>query len=144
MSDFPMMKCGCAGQASRVNADGSRTPACIIHECYEVADAKPDLSGRKARCAYYGSQTARRGSYGGGNECNYGQSNAPRCTCEQPSAASLPFFEYCGPSSTEATKCKCGYFESAHKPNSHCKCKQFAPKGDQGFDRFYCGCHGWD
>lgn len=143
-TSFPLMKCGCAGQASRVLPDGSRIPSCIIHNCIEIAPAPPDLAGRMARCAYYGSRTSPRGSYGGGNECNYGQSKAPVCTCEQPSSGDLPFFEYCGPGSREAEKCKCGYYESAHKPGMNCKCRKFEPRGGLLIDKFYCGCHGWD
>lgn len=141
-----MMKCGCASQATRRMEDGSRVPSCITHDCIEVAGAPPDLTGRKARCAYYSRPTSPRGSYGGGNECNYGQDKAARCTCEQPSALGLPFFEYQGAGSREATqKCKhCGYYEVAHGPNSNCRCKKFEAKGPHEFDKFYCGCHGWD
>lgn len=106
-----MMTCGCAAQVVQVLKDGSRIPACITHDCTEIAASKPDLTSRKARCAYYGGRTAKRGSYGGGNECNYGQDRAPICTCEQPSSSQLPFFEH---------------------------------KAAEPFDKFYCGCHGWD
>jgi hypothetical protein len=139
-----MMKCGCAAQGHRVMKDDSRIPACLIHDCVEPAASAPDLTDRKARCAYYGKSTAKRGSYGGGNECNYGQSESPTCTCEQPSSPKLPFFEYCGDGSTEAKKCKCGYYESAHKPDSSIRCRKFEPHGGHEFDKFYCGCHGWD
>lgn len=27
---------------------------------------------------------------------------------------------------------------------SHIKCASFTPKGPQQFDKFYCGCDGWD
>jgi len=110
-----------------------------------------DLEGRKARCAYHGKSTSPRGSYGGGNECNYGQSSHKVCTCEQPSSKDLPFFEFCGPGSREADElCKhCGYHKVAHEKDprelrgTHV-CSHFEPKGDRGFDKFYCGCHGWD
>lgn len=104
----------------------------------------PVFDGRKARCAYYGGRTSPRGSYGGGNECNYGQSHAAVCTCEQPSSGELPFFEFCGEGSRESRICKhCGYAEIAHT-EKRVKCQRYEPKGDRGFDRFYCGCHGWD
>jgi len=117
-----------------------------------MASIEHDLTGRRARCAYYGQPPARRGSYGGGNECNYGQSTAPKCTCEQPSAKDLPFFEFCGEGSQDATHCKhCGYYEVAHHPinpltgrPNNLKCKGYEPRGGAQFDRFYCGCHGWD
>jgi hypothetical protein len=143
MSDFPMMTCGCAGQANRILKDGSRIPACIIHDCTDVAAAGPDLTGRKARCAYYGKSTSLKARYSR-NECNYGQDKAPTCTCEQPSSSKLPFFEYQGAGSTESTKCKCGYYESAHKSGMNCRCREFKPQGALEFDKFYCGCQGWD
>lgn len=143
-----MMKCGCASQGTRTATKGvphDPIPACLIHDCVDIATDEPDMTGRTARCAYYGGATSRRGSYGGGNECNYGQSNAQRCTCEQPSAKNLPFFEYLGPGSREsATKCKCGYYESAHRPGTSIKCRKFEPCGASEFDKFYCGCQGWD
>lgn len=142
-----MMKCGCASQTVRVMKDGSRVPSCFTHDCLEVAESPPSLADRKARCAYYGKTTSPRGSYGGGNECNYGQRNAQRCTCEQPSSPELPFFEYLGPGSPYAlTMCKCGYYEVAHGPAARfpAKCKRFEPVGAQPFDKFFCGCQGWD
>lgn len=139
----PLMTCGCAGNAQRVQADGTRIPVCSTHDCIDVAPSPPDLTGRIARCAYYGKRTSPRGSYGGGNECNYGQSDAPICTCEQPSSRALPFFEYCGEGTRDAQHCKhCGYYESAHKDRH--SCRKYEPRGGSAIDRFYCGCHGWD
>ena len=51
--------------------------------------------------------------------CNYAKQTGctrEQCRCELPSAATLPFFMYCGPGSV-------------------------TPKA---FDRFFCGCRGWD
>lgn len=31
-----------------------------------------------------------------------------------------------------------------HQLRNTLKCKQFEPRGPQEFDKFYCGCHGWD
>ena len=112
MSDPVMMKCGCASSSVRTMTNGVKhdpMPSCMVHDCLEVAERPPDLSARKARCAYHGSTlTPRRYR---NNECNYGGCKAGKCTCEQPSSAKLPFFE--------------------HKPS-------------ENFDKFYCGCHGWD
>jgi len=107
----------------------------------------PNLEGRKARCAYYGQRTSLGRSHSS-NECNYGQSKAPICTCEQPSSKDLPFFEFQGAGSREAElMCKhCPYHKVAHeKPNrSRDVCSHFEPRGDKGIDKFYCGCAGWD
>jgi hypothetical protein len=62
-----LMKCGHAANAT---CDGK--PACAICACTEVADTIPDLTGRKARCGYYGTH----------------------CHSETPSSMKLPFFEY--------------------------------------------------
>jgi hypothetical protein len=108
----------------------------------------PSLEGRTAKCAYHGQRTSARGSYGGGNECNYGQRDHKVCSCVQPSSKELPFFEYCGPGSRECDEiCKrCKYHKVAHVSGqrSRAVCSNFEPQGDRGFDKFYCGCAGWD
>jgi len=52
----PMMACG-----HRANAHGSKVVdgvrvefphACVICDCFTIADSPPDLTGRKARCSY--------------------------------------------------------------------------------------------
>ena len=45
-----MMKCG--HRANATTADGK--PFCLICDCYEVEEKKPDLKGRKAKCSYCG------------------------------------------------------------------------------------------
>lgn len=140
-----MMACGCTATGACSRRDGVTydppVPACIIHDCLEVAAVAPNLTGRRARCAYFGP--INFSSY----ECNYRQQTGcsrQRCTCELPSEATLPFFEYRGPGSRNATlRCKhCAYFKAAHV-KSH-RCRGFEPIGDVGFDRFFCGCAGWD
>ena len=143
----PMMKCGCAA-ATTCSARNGVTydppiPSCFTHSCIEVADAAPDLSGRIARCTYFGKGGFR--SY----ECNYAKQTGctrTKCSCEMPSSPALPFFEYHGPGSPNAReRCKhCRYFESAHAVAKTRACAHFEPIGDVGFDRFYCGCAGWD
>lgn len=139
----PLMKCGCAAAGNRILKDGTAIPVCGTHDCVDVMPAPPDLAGRMARCAYHGSRTSARGSYGGGNECNYGQREAAKCTCEQPSSRDLPFFEYCGDGSKDSEHCKhCGYYEVAHKDRH--SCRKYEARGGSLIDRFYCGCQGWD
>lgn len=116
-----MMKCGCISQSVRVTrlADGteSRVPSCIVHDTIEQAPM-PDLTGRTARCAYYGRRFRPMGVRGG-CECDICRARSDAtCRCEQPSDGGermkvhgLPFFK--------------------HKPE--------APH-----DEFYCGCFGWD
>jgi len=79
-----------------------------------------DLTERVARCAY--------------------------CSYESPSSQELPFFEFLGEGSDEATKlCICGYHSIAHDKDAQpATCMEFVAKGDRGYDRFYCGCRGWD
>lgn len=104
-----------------------------------------ELTGRMARCTYYGRRTAKPGSYGGGNECNYGHRHAKTCPCEQPSSKDLPFFEFCGDGSRRSEQCAhCGCYESAHSMSHHKCANGYTPRGDRGYDLFYCGCHGWD
>lgn len=131
---MPMMKCG-----HEANATYNGKPCCVIcagilPHAYVIDESPPDLSGRTAKCAY--------------------------CGKEQPSNPErLAFFEYCGENSIEATYCKvCGFGVSAHSkenldshpPEYHkklYKCIEedtYEPKGDRGYDRYYCGCRGWD
>lgn len=183
---MPMMKCGCIAMTTCSGRGDVKydppIPSCIVHDCFEVADT-PDLTGRIAKC---------------------------HCGATRQSG-DLPFFEYHGPGSREASeRCKCGYFEQAHWPlwrahikvvrrwfaheryesverrdfhapatysnegaeaqaefwreqthdektkvfsaevikveprASPLKCKEFKPIGPQQFDKFYCGCNGWD
>jgi hypothetical protein len=86
-----------------------------------------------------------------------------RCTCGQtaPSIKALDgrlaFFEFRGEGSTSATEqCKhCGYYHVAHTEQApvwkngktaveNRGCPGFEPRGDWGYDTYYCGCRGWD
>lgn len=93
-----LMKCGCRAQGYTGKA-GDRKPICIIHDCTEVADEQPDLTGRKARCSYYGCGV------------KYGNRKDGKCHSEVDSSIGLPFFEY---------------------------------RPDAEYDKYYCGCWGWD
>ena len=137
-----LMKCGCVAQGVLTSIRGvpvnPPVPSCVIHDCIEPADAKPDLTGRKARCVY--NHNSRPGQ-------------PPR-----PSSFDLAFFEYCGPGSQRATEyCVCGYLKSAHdaatdacprntKPLSGKRSPtgKFQARGPLEFDLYYCGCFGWD
>ena len=67
------------------------------------------------------------------------------CGKKVASSWSEAFFEFQGEGSREATlKCKCGYYEVAHGKPRTSACHKFTPKGTHEFDRYYCGCHGWD
>ncbi len=102
----PMMKCGHAA-----NATSNGKPACVI--CAGISgganmivnDNPPNLSGRKARCSYYG--TSPKGRNYEGESCKRGEV----CKCERDSSEELAFFEYCL---------------------------------GKDFDKYYCGCWGWD
>lgn len=97
------------------------------------------MSIRTARCTYYG----RPG--------RYVSSPSGLCTSESPSdTPTLAFFEDKGPGSRYASEiCSCGSHETVHaeiaptgRPGitDH----EFTPTGPAEFDRYYCGCKGWD
>jgi len=89
MKEPILLKCGCVASALRTATGGKKhdppIPCCSVHDCIEPAEKMPDLTGRKARCAYGGSEV----------DSNY----------------NLAFFEY---------------------------------RPDEEYDRYYCGCYGWD
>jgi hypothetical protein len=124
-----LMKCGCVSQGVVKSIKGvpidPPKPACVVHDCYEPADSKPDLTGRTAECAYL-----------------------PRGHADKPSSFDLAFFEYRGPGCLDAERlCKCGYARSAHEDPArrrNLKCKTFSPHGPWDTDKYYCGCRGWD
>lgn len=113
---LPMMACGCRANCMGKPAGykGDPIPACVIHNCFTVAEIQPDLTKRVARCTYYGKTTRR-------SECNYKgdvkENGIWICRCEQPSGV-LPFFKYKGPGSYSAnTNCKhCSFHIKAHWP----------------------------
>lgn len=53
---MPMMKCGCRANSYHRKPDGTEEPACVVHAPDPAAYTpipEPDLSQRRARCAYY-------------------------------------------------------------------------------------------
>lgn len=89
-----MMKCGHTAQGT----DGDGNPVCVI--CFGIdpgatipAENEPYLSGRYARCAYYGKEFRRYVRFG--NECRVcADRNDNTCRCERESSISLAFFEH--------------------------------------------------
>lgn len=139
--EMPLMKCGHTAQAINSRTD---KPCCVIcsgsPEANIIDDSPLDLSGRFARCSYYTG-----------------------CHSQQSSSIDLAFFEYRGEGSKYAEKeCHiCGYHSKDWKPNPKngkiCYNNSDKPnpyvcinKGKQcvygvfEFDRYYCGCHGWN
>lgn len=85
MSALPMMACGHRANAIHRLPDGGAEPSCAI--CAGLTPGAlipvpdPDLTGRTARCGYYGSVSR----YSGGKPCQ----------SERPSAQpGLAFFEH--------------------------------------------------
>lgn len=132
MTDKPLMKCGCVAMGVLTARNGEKLaeplPSCPIHNCTELADARPPLEGRFAECAYL-----------------------PHGHARMPSSYDLAFFQFRGEGSREATEiCVCGYARAAHdddgrlRMNLNSKCPGFAARGAQETDKYYCGCFGWD
>lgn len=72
-----IMKCGCAASGSH-----NGKPVCVCHvgltpDAEEPMDPQPDLSGRMARCKYFGTFTGKSTCHG-----------------EKTSSELLPFFRY--------------------------------------------------
>lgn len=87
----PMMKCGHAA-----NATNQKTgkPSCAIcaglrPEANIIDDDPPDLTGRTARCNYYGT-TPKGRNHEGPAGCERGKP----CMCERPSSPDLAFFTH--------------------------------------------------
>lgn len=89
-----MMKCGHAANAKYKDGDEWQ-PSCAIcvgiaPGATEVDETPPDLTGRTARCSYYGSTPRPRGS---SREGPCGRTDP--CLCERPSdddSGRLAFF----------------------------------------------------
>jgi len=119
----------------------------------------PDLTGRTARCTYFGMTKPRR-RYAN-DECNYSCYRKLTCECgSESSDTNLAFFKYRGKGSDVAEeKCVvCGYhkqvnetgcYQNSNKPipglcpNKLGKPCTYKPEGWEQ-DEFYCGCRGWD
>ena len=105
-----LMKCGCAPNGVKVSKGKIKydppLEGCLIHSCFEPANEIPDLTGRTARCTYFGKPKPRR-RYAN-DECNYGCRNNAVCGCgSQPSSFGLAFFKYKPESSQDEFYCGC-------------------------------------
>jgi hypothetical protein len=121
-----------------------------VSETTTSAPTVPNLVGRVARCAHYGGRKAL-GSYSS-SSCKAGRDGVS-CRCEEPSSTDLAFFEFQGDGSRAASICKhCAMAEVAHQRGvcppgglrKHRAGTTYEPQGGLEFDKFYCGCHGWD
>ena len=92
MTDYPMMTCGHAANATRTMPDGTIRPSCAICFVDTVADETPDLEGRQARCGY---------DHGSGCPKLVGRDS------RRPSALSLAFFEHTPDKEYDAYYCGC-------------------------------------
>ena len=107
---MPLMKCGCVAQGYLTSQDGIKLetslPGCLIHDCYEPADEIPDLTGRTARCTYFGRSKPNR-RYAN-DECNYGCKGNNTCKCGNiPSDYGLAFFQYKPDAEQDEFYCGC-------------------------------------
>jgi hypothetical protein len=122
-----ILECGHSANAT----DGNGQPACAIHSTAQGGTTPvrtaPDLTARQARCS---------------------------CGSTANSSTGLAFFEYLGDGSRDATElclnCGSGYVThlevnpSTGRAGHKFGVCEFTPKGDVGYDRYYCGCRGWD
>lgn len=92
--NISMMKCGHAANAHRILDGGTTIPACAICGCVEISESQPNLSGRKARCTYFGKTFKHRGQ-------------SVTCHGETDSKLSLPFFEQKPDSQYDEYYCGC-------------------------------------
>ena len=90
ISNKPLLSCGCTAMALKKMKDGSDIWWCVVHDCGEQVP-KPDLTRRKARCAYYG-KPVKISAYNG-NCCNICK-GGDICRCEKDSNLNLWFFQY--------------------------------------------------
>jgi hypothetical protein len=78
-----------------------------------------------------------------------------KCSCGKTSPSTeknLPFFQYLGAGSRDAEEIcgTCGFHEVVHQEINPSTGRAgvtdhaFTARGDVGFDRFYCGCRGWN
>lgn len=93
MSDI-LMKCGHSANAEQKLEDGTSIPACAICMCRDIVENKPDLTGRKARCTYFGRTFKHNG-------------RMVTCHGEADSKYRLAFFEHKPNSKYDTYYCGC-------------------------------------
>ncbi len=121
-----MMKCGHSANSSKM-VDGVRKPACVIcaglDPGADIVAETPDFGDRLARCS---------------------------CGKKEPSSDRLAFFEYLG---NDTKHCNiCGMTDFTHPEIA--EINPFTKRKNEKdhkfevrvyeFDRYYCGCRGWD
>lgn len=88
----PMMKCGHSANAIHGKENEPCCAICAPQESAFIVVDTPDLTGRTAKCAYFGKTKPRR-RYAN-DECNYGCCGKDVCECGNvPSSTGLAFFE---------------------------------------------------
>lgn len=91
-----MMKCGCSSNGAVLTSVGVEKidplPICITHQCTEPMESEPDLTGRKARCSYFGKRSIRSGK---------------KCESEVDSSTKLAFFKHCPQKDHDEFYCGC-------------------------------------
>ncbi len=103
-----MMKCGHTANCEKVESDGTRKPYCFFCDCDEVMTTKPDLTGRKAKCSYYGKTVYERN-----NETYYPELMTKNaygkdcCGSIVDSSYGLPFFHHKPDSEYDEFYCGC-------------------------------------
>lgn len=140
MPKMPFMKCGHTAMAIDTR---TKKPCCVIclgdPEAKIVDESPPDLTNRQARCSHYNT-----------------------CKRQVPSSIDLAFFEYKGPNSKYAENvCHvCGYYTKTGNFQADGKlCYSNSDKAmpdvciNNGkecvyepykYDKYYCGCKGWN
>ena len=88
------MKCGHSDNAKRILNNGESIPACAICGCTDIEEAKPDLTGRTAKCTYFG----RSFKYNG---------RMVTCHGEVDSRLNLAFFNHKPNSKNDEYYCGC-------------------------------------
>ena len=97
MTERVMMKCGCVAQGTCSASGGEKfdppIPSCVIHNCLEVEDKKPDLTGRISKCNYRHKRIDENG-IGYNYSARNGRDLSGDYKAEAPSSFDLPFFKH--------------------------------------------------
>lgn len=70
-----------------------------------------------------------------------------KCQCGkiESNKDEMHFFDFTGDGSFWSRLCSCcGFSEESHKSKKAVKCSGYKPQGPLEFDKYYCGCNGWD
>lgn len=122
----PLMMCGHTAEGTDKNGILICVTCYPLPASYVVDSRAHDLTNRRAKCAYHHAEDD-----------------------SVPSDLNLPFFEFRGEGSADSVNfCKhCGYYKIVHDPTYYrykALGHEFEPCGPFEYDRYYCGCRGWD